>query len=357
MTRSTEQHFLRFAEATKETSPLYASLSQDAAGDEEICNIFESANEDKREPVLFFAALHFLLLSEPDEVLLPVWQGGLYDSNAIFAAFRDYCMAHAEHVVDTMNRKVVQTNEVNRCTTLAMGLSAAMRLGFRPTALIDIGTSAGLNLHFDRYHIELSDGRCIGDPNSLVRLRSEVIGLKPPLSDDLPGLAYRTGIDVAPIDVNDDAEHTWLRACVWPGDSVRRQRLESALKIARTAPPNVLAGDATVDLPELIGSLPAHAEVFVFSSWAMGWMTSEQRDTLLSSIQDIAKHRDVALLMLERGEIFAHPLDGGAKPSCSFLVLRRYANGSVSERLLGLAQHHGNWIDWQDKETAETTEA
>ena len=42
------------------------------------------------------------------------------------------------------------------------------------------------------------------------------------------GFGRRTGIDLAPIDVQDDDATTWLRACVWPEHAARRETLLAA---------------------------------------------------------------------------------------------------------------------------------
>ena len=75
----------------------------------------------------------------------------------------------AEHADELARRIVdgVQTNEVGRSASLAGALLEVARLG-RPLRLLEVGSSAGLNLRWDHYRYEAGD-RAFGDPDSPVR--------------------------------------------------------------------------------------------------------------------------------------------------------------------------------------------
>ena len=112
-------------------------------------------------------------------------------------------------------------------------------------ALVEIGPSAGLNLLFDRYHASYSDGRTSGSPESPVQLTCEIVGdTAPPLPASDLRIVSREGIDLAPVDLDDDDGIAWLEACIWPDVPGRLDRFEAAVRIARTEPPVMRRGDA-----------------------------------------------------------------------------------------------------------------
>ena len=105
----------------------------------------------------------------------------------------------------------MQTNEVGRCSLLVPGL-ATIATDAEPLSLVDVGTSAGLNLYLDRYEYVDEPGGRIGSP-STVRLRCSTQGavLIPPT---MPLIDRRVGLDRDPIDVTDRNATQWLMACV-----------------------------------------------------------------------------------------------------------------------------------------------
>ena len=89
--------------------------------------------------------------------------------------------------------KLVQTNVVNRATALLYVLWVVGRQTREPVHLIDVGTSAGTHLAFDRYRYEIG-GRAFGDPASSVRLTSEWRSARPvPNLDERPAWSPAPG--------------------------------------------------------------------------------------------------------------------------------------------------------------------
>ncbi len=72
---------------------------------------------------------------------------------------------------------------------------------------------------------------------------------------------------LSPLDATSPEDADWLRACVWPGDRVREERLEAALAAfaaARARP------DAPVLLPVAIGERPRPASTSLSGSRGRG---------------------------------------------------------------------------------------
>ncbi|MEX0837932.1 MAG: DUF2332 family protein, partial [Parvibaculum sp.] len=124
-----------------------------------------------------------------------------------------------------------QTNEVARSNALlggALHLAAATGL---PLALHEIGSSAGLNLVFDRYAYDLGAAKW-GAADARVTIAAEWTGGLPPLAAPLR-VVSRHGCDLNPLDAGRDRER--LLAYIWPDQAARLARIAAALtEAART---------------------------------------------------------------------------------------------------------------------------
>lgn len=134
-----------------------------------------------------------------------------------------------------------QTNEVGRSAALMAGLMVAANRLAMPIELLELGSSAGLNLNLDRFHYDLG-GLAAGPDNSAVRIMPDWNGHAP--EGQWPHIVARCGVDQNPLDVRDEAVAARLLAYCWPDQHARLARLEAAIEIARAHPPEVAAGDA-----------------------------------------------------------------------------------------------------------------
>ena len=252
--------FARFAEeASNGGCPLYTALAEGVSDDTHVLDIASSA---RRPPVpnLVFAAVHFLLLRRVAHALSSFYASLTPDPSPAgdaYPHFRDFCMEHESELRDLMSTRLVQTNEVARCSYLrpAFAFIADETQG-RPLSLVDVGASAGLNLLWDRYAYDYRGHGSAGDRNSPVRIAVEVRGdNRPPIPHDSPSVAFRTGIDLNPVDVTDPDSALWLRALVWPGHERRADRLQAAMSLALSDPPALVAGNALNLLPAILASV------------------------------------------------------------------------------------------------------
>ncbi len=133
-------------------------------------------------------------------------------------------MEHHDELVERIATHGTQTNEVNRAVYVAVGLAAATAdRPDSPVALVELGASAGLLLGVDRYAVELSSPGSrvlLGDAASPVRCAGvDRAGVGDHLAQrglGLPTIRGRVGLDVAPVDLDDDEGVRWLEACLWP---------------------------------------------------------------------------------------------------------------------------------------------
>jgi len=163
-----------------------------------------------------------------------------FTGNADVVAMRRGLAAHDAALLPWLDGPP-QTNEPGRSAQLMTGLlEIAARHGPR-IALLEIGSSAGLNLLIGQYRIVLG-GVHFGPETSAVRLVPAWRGPPPP-AVPIEILSAR-GVDVAPIDATTEAGANRLLAYVWADHAQRFARMEQALAMLRAHPPLLDRGDA-----------------------------------------------------------------------------------------------------------------
>ena len=110
------------------------------------------------------------------------------------------------------------------------------------------------------------------------------------MPDRLPEVAWRAGIDLAPVDVNDDDACAWLETLVWPEHDDRRTRLRAAFDIARRDPPLVVPGDLLDVLPALASEAPRDATLVVFHSAVLAYLDAEARSAFIDVVGTLPGH-------------------------------------------------------------------
>jgi hypothetical protein len=325
-------------------SPLYEQLCLRTAEDKRLLQIVQATPDGQPVPNLFLAGVHFLLLSGAEYEL-----GRFYGScvtspkppERAFPAFREFCLAQETALRELMAHRRVQTNEVRRCAYLVPAFSYVARLGGdRPLALIEVGTSAGLNLMWDRYAYDYGTGKVLGQPNARVRITTEIKGnYRPPLSDGPPAIAHGVGIDLHVPNVANPTEALWLRSLIWPDQPERMNLLVAAIDESRHEPPELIEGDAFDRLPELIREAPNDATVCVFHCHTLNQFPEERRNDFRRLLAAASMERPVIQLSAEW--MFA--------PAPELWVFR-WIEGRCHCKHLANVDHHGRWIEWLNEE-------
>jgi hypothetical protein len=207
-----------FERSTKEefrySSPLYERLSLAITKDSELLTLAGHGRRGERIPNLLFAAVHFLLLNgvqHPLRRFYPSLPEFSAEASGPYADFRSFCMDHAAEIRQQISARLVQTNEVRRCAGLVPAFEWVRRLAKdRPLHLVDIGTSAGLNLLWDHYAYEYGTAHRCGELSSLVKIKCALRGnLIPPIPLTLPQVSARIGLDLNPLDVHHPEDALW----------------------------------------------------------------------------------------------------------------------------------------------------
>jgi hypothetical protein len=341
-------------------SPLYEHLARRVAHDDLIPEIVARGCSRNHAPVLFFACVHDMVLREPELDVARYYgdaMSGVEPANTeVWKAFRQLVVDRADEIETMLSTRSVQTNEVGRSAAVRPALAALAALDERPIGLIELGTSAGLNLLFDRYRIEYAPIGAVGPEDSPVQLHCELRGTRrPPGSDAAPVIVSRLGVDRAPVDVRDDDAIRWLRACIWPDASKRTERFDAAVALAREDPPEIWQGDLLDVLEEAVAMVPDDAIACLLSTWVLAYLRLEQRQQLLERVLAIAARRPLAYVTAEY-EIIAPWLERAARgPSHDSgelptrLAVALWHHDRVETRDLAWMHAHGTWIEWLDE--------
>jgi hypothetical protein len=249
------ENYRRFGREVAGKSPLYGALTKGVAEDPELIAFLERRPPRQRQPNLLLAAVR-LLKGVP----------------ADFASFKAAVLENREAIEHILETRRTQTNEPNRCAAL-MPLLARLP---QPLALLEVGASAGLCLLPDRYAYDYGSHR-VGEADVVFPCRPEG---DVPLPRALPQVAWRAGIDLAPVDLTDPDAVAWLEALVWPEETDRLERLRAAIAIARRDPPRIVAGDLVELLPDVTAEAPRDATLVVFHTAVLAYLATDRREEL-----------------------------------------------------------------------------
>jgi hypothetical protein len=154
----------------------------------------------------------------------------------------------------------------------------------------------------------------------------------------VPSVAWRTGLDLNPIDLADDAQVAWLEALVWPDQPHRLARLRAAIAVARGSKPRVVRGDLLNDLPALAATAPRDATLVVFHTAVLAYVAAlSDRMRFARTVRDLG----AVWICNETPDVFP---DIAAKtrtprPPGAFLL-------SVDATPIAWTNPHGAWMRW-----------
>ena len=170
-------------------------------------------------------ALQSIAIANPDDALGQIYPDGMHSQyvNILTSTIK----THDDYLSSWLDLPP-QTNETGRASALLPGLLSVSRQTRQPVQLIEIGSSAGLNLQLDQFFYQY-DAQTWGDPNSPVKLIPEISGKKPNLEGRL-AIASATGCDLSPLDIRNPHSQLRLRSYVWPDQKYRVNRLNGAIK-------------------------------------------------------------------------------------------------------------------------------
>ena len=296
---------------------------------------------------MILAALHDLALAGRAPALAAAYAAA--DGDAAAAAAIETLLAMTGSVVAIAVRRRPRSSDARRCAVLYPAIAeAARRAGADAVGLIDVGCSAGLNLHVDRVGITYSNGQSLGDPSSRVQLSASIVGDRPVPARPMPEIVARVGVDLDPVDVTDADDARWLRACLWPDQPELAARLDAEIALAATAPARLLPGDAVEVLPAAFDLVPRDALPVVITTWALSRFPLDRRLRFLHRLDEAAAVRAVAWVSAEGvGVAPAIPTLGDRRASGhSIIGLAVFDQPALRAEALGRCWSRGRMLAW-----------
>ena len=356
------------------SSPLYTALTQyvseDLAAGGRFTEVLAQAPERQRIPNLFFASVHRVLFDHPDAALAqyyPSLGGSRTPDEKLNEVFAEFVAAHRAEIDPLLATGETQTNEVLRSAQLLPAFAWVQATMRRPLGLIEIGPSAGLLLHADRYdyRYEFADGTVVeggeASADGVPPLCCPIHGactpeqLAPFVTRPLR-VSSRVGLDLNPLNPADPEACAWLRALVWPEHAERRARLEAALAHAARRPVRLRTGDALRILGDAVDSVADNAIACVFVSNSLPHWTSEGREQLVDLVRELGARRDLVFILKEAHRIGLGLFSGAPDPAApegkdvhEVLGAVVYLGGRERLFRLGSAGMHGSWLDWSPR--------
>ena len=331
------QIFKSFAKnECKGSSRLYEYLALEIAKDDELLELCQNCRRGQPVPNLLFGAVHYLLLKGAVHKLKEFYPSLVIKPQHYkesFRYFKDFCLINKDEVIKILQTKLVQTNEVRRCAYLYPVFSYIYEKTKKPFALIEIGTSAGLQLLWDKYSYSYNTDEVVGNIGSALNITSELKSDTTPfLQSTSPPVTTRIGIDLNPVDLNDEEEYLWLKSLIWTEHKDRRIMFEKAAKYIKEYPVHLVKREGVGLLSEIVDSVPLENTVCIYHTHVANQMSKETRKSLLNIVESIGKYRDVF-------HIYNNIQD-------KYLHLDYYLNGVEYKQTIAETDGHGRWFKW-----------
>ena len=320
--------------------PFYSALLARLESDDVALKLLASVRVEQRNPMLVLAALHrAALLGHP--VLTPVYEvirHGVATDVDVAADAVVEVVRHDPEIVRAQMCRSTQTNEPGRSAVLQAVVRDLVEPG-HTMAVIDVGTSAGINLNFDRFPVRARDD---ADPLTLVCEDEGPVDRVTPL----PRVGARVGIDPNPLDLDDDDDRLWLKACLWPEERRRHERFDAIVARYRTWPPvTLLAGGALERLDDALALAAGDDVRVVVNTWSAFYFGEPERRAYYEALRELGASTNVAWVSIESTLVAWPDLEEATderRRGASQVVVSRPGEAPVR---WGWCHPHGRWVE------------
>lgn len=339
-----KERFLSFAETEcKGNSDLYYKLSFHIANDAKLLNIALSTRQGQPIPNIFFAAVHYLLLKKQDNELAEYYPSIKRSRFAEipFNLFKAFCLHNENELREIVSTRIVQTNVISRCAYLMPVFSKIIKEEDKPTTIIDIGTSAGLTLNFDKYEYWYNGQKVFGESD--VHVKSTTIESAVPRIYPIVQPIQKVGLDQHLINPTDEDEILWLKALVWPDQLDRFIAMEEALKLSEFEKVNFIQADSVFDFERELLKADRRQSLIVYATHVLYQFPQARKDEFYAMLDSVGQMRDFYFLSVESIKSLLEKYHSKE----TVIELTSYKNKQKTVNFLAETNGHGNWIRWQ----------
>lgn len=275
-------------------------------------------------PLRFAGALHALRLK--CLALEDVYPPNVVNDNSLWTATESAVRCHPEFILRWLDSPP-QTNEVRRAAVILPALALLHQAYARPIELLELGTSAGLNLRADHFKLVLPN-TILGNKESSVVVQPDWTGAEPPAV--LPRIVRRAGVDLSPLNPHSEDDTHRLLSYIWADQPERLDRTRAALEISRRVPAEISKGDAGIWLENQLNTRKPDRLRVVLHTIARQYFSEQTSDRVDRALNNA--EGPIALVSMEP--------DGGSGARVSVT-----ANGIGLEHS-ARAGFHGQWVNW-----------
>jgi hypothetical protein len=320
--------------------PFYKALLCELEGDSLALQLLASVRHEQRNPMLVLAALHLAALTGHD-VLGPIYDdarhGELEDPKG--AARRVMDVVHSDpEVVRGQLWRSTQTNEPGRSAVI-QAVMADLAHDREEINLIEVGASAGINLHFDQFPVRASDD---GHPLTLVCEDLTPVDR----TRVMPHVRTRIGIDPQPLDLDNEEDRLWLKACLWPEQRRRHERFDAIVEARPSWPSTtMLRGNAMECIERAFELSDDNVRTVVMNTWSAFYFKPDERTAYFEEISRRCTKDNVAWISMESTMVKwpSVEVDEAAHHrAASQVVLMR---PSATPVVWGWCHAHGRWLE------------
>ncbi|MDC8786616.1 DUF2332 domain-containing protein [Roseateles koreensis] len=360
------QRFRHFAAVDCPQDPLYVALCLAIANTPELLDLMNLAPPTQAKVNLLLAALHERVLAGVPHAMAayyPSVGGTRLPDEQLPGLLLDFARCERPTIEAHLHNGKTQTNEIGRCAVLWPALQYIARLrDCEALSLIDFGCSAGLNLGVEHYHYRY---RKLHSPFSLgaapgpgvPEIDCDWLGDTAPPPAQPWRMVQRLGLDLSPVDVRDPAALRWLRACLWPHDRERAQRLEQAVALTRGHEPELLQSDDGLGLlATRLTQDPAGAmrrtQPILFNSWVLYYFEPQALAEHRARVAQLILRHDLMWLSAESAAqcppgLDLPPLAAHLRADAATLWTLQWAEaGQLRQQALAWSHPHGRWVQW-----------
>ncbi len=347
------EYFQHFAEVEPgENSPLYYAISKGIVNEPELLKLAQQTRYGQPMANMILGSTHYLLLQNPDQELAkyyPSITGKIEKTDDhLVPLFKDFCLKNKDEIEQLLTTKLVQTNAINRCAYLMpMFNLIAQENDNKPLALIDIGTSASLNLYVDDYQYEYLIGdtkKSFGPVDSHIKVRSEIRQDLFPTFGEMARIERRIGIDQNPLDLTQDENALWLKSLIWADHLDRFQRMSAAVQMVQDKPKaELLKGSSIDDFKGVVKGINEDMTLVIFHTHVLYQFSEEARQDFWNWLDELGQERDFYYIGAEGFQSWRAKFD----TKDVSVSKTTYKNGEKQSKLIALTNGHANWIEWQ----------